>query len=272
MKLKNLLKGGFKKKRPPVPEITIENSPVEIDYVRKKKYVTSIDVSRCRTNIMGRSLVESPFVAFLKEYETGKVTTYKGSLLERFYNEVQPKSMCEVLGLDGGPFQDVHAMATIMPWWDLTPDNCLPQRAVDVNATDLLGKEAVSNGLKEKDNFGWQHFGPISDEVGELEFQRLVTVYKSIKEKGYITRGSVPINGEFLVTDSDWAWTGLGGKHRMTSLVALGWERIPVTTKGRYGAPIVKAAEVDSWPNVRNGLFTRDQALTVFSHISGIEI
>jgi hypothetical protein len=33
----------------------------------------------------------------------------------------------------------------------------------------------------------------------------------------------------------------------------------------------VRAAEVDYWPNVRNGLFTKKQALAVFSKISGID-
>jgi hypothetical protein len=249
-----------------------DESPVEISYLtRSSKFVTSVTVNKCRTNLTGYSLRDSPFVKFIQEYQSGVVKEYSGSSLETYYRQKQPRTMAELLGDFDGAFSSFPAMATVMPWWNLTPHQVLKKRVVDINAPKLLGVEAIDFGLKEGGNFGWQYFGPVSKSVGELEFKRLVSVYNSIKEKGYVTHGAVPINGEFLVTQSDWVWVGLGGKHRMSALVALGWDKIPVTTKGRYGAQIVRAAEVDYWPNVRNGLFTKKQALAVFSKISGID-
>jgi hypothetical protein len=128
----------------------------------------------------------------------------------------------------------------------------------------LFGVEAYKLGVKPEGNFGWQYFGPVSDSVGLLEFSRLKSVYESINEKGYCPPAKSHIHGEFLISDDDWVWVNLGGKHRCAALIAMNYSEIPVRVRGKYGAAFVRRCEVDYWPNVLNGLFSRDQALQFF--------
>jgi len=172
--------------------------------------------------------------------------------------------MAETLGLDNIQMGGIHAMATVMPWWNIDPMARLKQVAQNPQADILLGKEALNYGVKEDANYGWQYFGPISQEVGEVEFNRLINVYESIKKYGYILKKKIPIHGEYLVSGDEWVWIALGGKHRMSALVTLGWKYIPVTTRGKYGSHIVARENMPLWPNVVNGLFSEREALKVF--------
>ena len=242
----------------------ITNSPLDLTEEVRSTYVVDIDVQRCRTNLLGYSLIDSPFVKTLVSYAQKKETSYKESSLEHFYTQVKPQNMAEVLHLKNSKMEKISAMATVMPWWKFTPDQILLKRAVDTQKQPLLGKEATQFGLPEEGNYGWQYFGPVSPEVGDLEYQRLTDTYNSISSKGYKTKKSVQIHGEFLVSDNDWVWVGLGGKHRTAALAALGWEKIPVTTDGRYGPHFVKKEEFEIWPNVANGIFSPSEALQIF--------
>lgn len=122
-------------------------------------------------------------------------------------------------------------------------------------------------GMDASSNYGWQFFGPVSEALGELEFKRLTSTCDNIRKNGFNYRKAVGISGEFLIAGQDWTWIGLGGKHRMASLAALGQGLIPVTTKAKYGSHIIHRESVSNWHNVKNGLFTRNQALEVFDTI-----
>lgn len=62
-----------------------------------------------------------------------------------------------------------------------------------------------------------------------------------------------------------------GGQHRAASLSALGHETIPVRLTSPSSASIIRRDDVDFWPYVRTGLFSRETALEVFDRIfSGI--
>jgi hypothetical protein len=104
-------------------------------------------------------------------------------------------------------------------------------------------------------------------EKGELEFRTLVQLTESIRKKGYLRSdgpdGDIlgtplidPVKGvRFLV------WTG---KHRIAVLAALGFEYVPLRISFVRAPRLTEAAY---WPHVRNGLFTREQATTLFDRI-----
>ena len=253
-----------KKKRKMPVQKTFETSPTELFTEPPGRYFVEINVKKGITNLLGIPLEDSPFVRTLKLYSQGECPVYEGSPLKRFYADFQPQSMAEVLGLDHPEMHQIPAMATVMPWWPDDPATMLRRVAHDPEAKILLGIEALHFGVRVEGNYGWQYFGPLSQDVAEMEFTRLINVYESIKKHGYRLKRGIPIHGEFLISGDDWVWVALGGKHRMSALVALGWDCLPVTTKARYGSHMVERDQVESWPNVVSGLFTVNEALAVF--------
>ncbi|MFC3680613.1 hypothetical protein [Bacterioplanoides pacificum] len=158
-------------------------------------------------------------------------------------------------------------MATVLPWSTSTPEAKLKRICANTNAKRLLSKEAYQLGLREKDNYGWQFFGPVSEGLGNLEFKRLISVYNSIQKNGYFPERYGYIHGQFLISDNDWVWVNIGGKHRFSSLAALNYERIPVALKSRSSALFIRRSESAYWPNVKNGLFSEQESLNIFDRI-----
>lgn len=242
-------------------------SPVELEDILHDKYFVEIPISRCRSCYSGHHLDRSPFALTLRDFISGRCNSYHGSQLEAYYRRYRPSSMAEVFALESDTLADIHPMASVLPWWSLDPAAFLKLVAYDPGATRPIAHEAVKLGIDASSNYGWQFFGPVSEQLGELEFKRLTSTCDNIRNNGFNYRKAVGVSGEFLVSGQEWAWIGLGGKHRMASLAALGQEPIPVTTKAKYGPHITHRESAADWPNVKNGLFTRSQALQVFDTI-----
>jgi len=239
------------------------HSPVELNYLGLDECLTSIPVDKYRSHLLGFLAQDHPFVKTIQEIKQG-LQQYQDSELKRFYNDFQPKSFCDVLSIYDQTFSEVPAMGAVTPWRARTPLQQLKKVCVDTSVSPLLGVEAYKFGVKPEGNFGWQFFGPVSDAVGLLEFERLKSVYESISTKGYCPPPKSHIHGEFLISDNDWVWINLGGKHRCAALIAMNYSEIPIRVRGEYGAAFVRRSEVDYWPNVLNGLFSRGQALQFF--------
>lgn len=244
-------------------DLSNQNTPLDLVYSNFQGGLALVPAERCRSHILGFTIEGNPFVQMLKEYAESK-SGYYGSTLERYYNEYCPTSMQSVLNSVNPALSKYHPMATVLPWSTSTPEDKLPITCVDVSATNLLSKEAYKLGLSEQDSFGWQFFGPVSDSVGLQEYQRLVTVYNSIQSNGYQPERHGHMSGHFLISDNDWAWVNFGGKHRFASLAALEFKSIPVALKSKLSGLFIRRVDVDCWPNVKNGLFTRDDALDIF--------
>lgn len=238
-------------------------SPAEIPYRQAETIVTLIPAERCRSNFLGFSVQDSPFVRILSRDESG----YEGSALEAFYQSFKPETVGELLGLKSSAIASLPAMSAVMPWWNRHPDQRLEQVAVKSGNGRYLGKEAIKLGASEQTDFGWQYYGPVSSSVGEMEYQRQMSVFRSIRDQGFRPTSATQIHGEFLVSGEDWVWVNIGGKHRLNSLVALGSPDIQVSAKGKYGPVIIRRSESFIWPNVQNGLFDEAEALELFDRI-----
>jgi len=240
-------------------------SPLDAYYDAFSGGQFEIPVSRCRSSLLGFKPDQSPFFNTLKAYERGR-TSFQQSPLATYYRQFQPKTMADVLGFKSETLDRFHAMATVMPWSHVHPHQRFERFCV--NSSDpgglFLSKEGAQHGLQPGKDYGCQFFGPVSDAHGELEFQRLISVYERISEDGFQPQQFGYIHGEFLIDGNNWVWIAIGGKHRFAVLSALGFERIPIANRARWSAMFVRRSEVDFWPNVRNGLFSRDEALDVF--------
>lgn len=267
--LKKILKKLFRRE----PEEAIafdlcssEYHPLDIVYDGFSGEVMNIPLSRCRSYILGYLPEEHPFCVTLKQYNQKK-HAFTHSKLNRYYAEFQPKTMADVLKLESPILKNYPAMATVMPWSYATPEQRMKRFCIEGSQSRLLAKEAVQHGLNSAENYGCQFFGPISADHGELEFKRLTSVNNNIVNDGYAPSKHGHLHGEFLIDGDNWVWVAIGGKHRFSVLSALEFEKIPVARLSRWAALFIRRNEVAYWPNVRNGLFTEEEALSVFDRI-----
>jgi hypothetical protein len=247
-------------------DLSSQNTPLDLIYSNFQGKAALVPIERCRSHMLGYTTNGNPFIEALKIYSNNECE-YSGSILEHYYRSFCPSSMKSVLNSDNLSLSKYHPMATVLPWGIATPEEKLPKICVDQNAKQLLSSEAKKLGLSEKDNYGWQFFGPVSDSLGLLEYQRLISVFNSIKDDGYLPEQHGYIHGQFLVSEDNWVWVNIGGKHRFASLAALDFKKIPVALSSRSSALYIRRIDVDYWPNVKNGLFSKADALNIFDHI-----
>lgn len=255
------LRARFRKKEIEVEEYRV--SPLELSYQKAGPWVTEIPVSHYRSNLLGFRSESNPLIKTLLSHDQ----RFDRSSLHVFYEKFQPESIGDVLNISSSKATSYPAMSTVMPWWKKTPDARLLQVCVNINSKPYLGKEARGLGADESSDFGWQYFGPVSCAVGKTEFDRQHSVFDSIRRRGYRPTSPLHIHGEFLVNGNDWVWVNLGGKHRFNALVALGHNTITISVKNKYGPAFVRREDVDSWPNVLNGWFDREEALQIFDQL-----
>lgn len=267
--LKNILKKLFRKEliaEPAFNLITAGTHPLDIEYSGFEGSVIDIPVNRCRSYLLGYLPQEHPFCKTLKQYNT-QPHTFENSNLSKYYETFKPKTMADVLKIKSKKLEEYPAMATIMPWSYSNPEQRIARFCIEGRDSKLLSREGYKHGLDPVDNFGCQFFGPISNDHGELEFNRLISVNNDIIKEGYAPSQHGHLHGEFLIDGADWVWIAIGGKHRFSVLSALDFDTIPVARRARWAALFVRRSEVAHWPNVRNGLFSVEEALSVFDRI-----
>jgi hypothetical protein len=204
----------------------------------------------------------NPFVAAAREIVNGLANTFQGSILDRYYRIAQPRDAADALfgftdppaGLNGA--HPVAALCT--PWASLGPSAIVPltHRWV-LNDHREHGHEGV--GLEA----GFKWFGPVTRVLGEIEFARLIALVDSLQRHGYRRRrGDVLVNvlrrgDDYRVVNSG------GGLHRTATATAIGMGSLPVRPVGR----LIDVDLAADWPNVRNGLWSVQQARRFVDHL-----
>jgi hypothetical protein len=140
---------------------------------------------------------------------------------------------------------------------------------VDDTAVETLIREqrVFAESFEGKHYPGNQFNGPKSAEAGSHNYRRLVDVMNAIRRWGYwrTNRDTGDIDGIVLSRGRSWTLFVLGGQHRSAALAALGYRTAPVRVQN--AASLVDRDEVETWPNVRNGLFTAREAAELFDRI-----
>lgn len=185
----------------------------------------------------------NPYTKTLIQFVNDRSLEYKSSALYEYYNSFQPESSRDVF------------------WYQ------------DKNSTSKgLYEYALPWDSEVKTNHGkpLMYSGPMTDERGLREFQRLLEVFCSIEIKGYKPKTSAnlfnsnQIQGYFIKREDAYRFVVIHGKHRVASLVALKKECVPVTfelTKPR----IISYETIKSWPQVRNNTYSEEEASMIFS-------
>lgn len=206
----------------------------------------------------------SPFVRTMRDYLEGQCMTYTGSCLEHFYNTWQPSSPAEYLQLHdpvGHWLKTDSPLAAISPWSTSTPDEqfqAIQSAMAEENAASGLSGSLVVQG--------YNHFGSVARKKGKVEFARLVRVTESIRKNGLLvdSAGFDNLQCYLLLDRDDYRFRISQGHHRIAALVALGYKSTTLQLEFRN---TIRRSEAGWWPAVRQGWFTREEAITVFDRI-----
>lgn len=205
-----------------------------------------------------------PFVEALREYEAGRSTCYDDSLLRRYYDLHQPAHAAgAVVGFGEMPEayrEHPPHVYRLTPWRSIGPATM--DRMIRVASE---GHSQLHGGQQRSfDAAGYQYHGPVSQWKGELEYQRLVSVYESIKRHGFMRSLGHP---RFLVMrrGDEYRFLAEGdGNHRTAAMAALGFDRVPAVFKRDH---IVDLAMAPYWPQVKRGTWTVEEAVAYFNHL-----
>jgi len=205
-----------------------------------------------------------PYVRALHEYKAGASVSYKGSALEKYFNAFQPKVardlvLCQNCGPSG--LSELSPWCFVPPWSRHSPAS---RREFLFSWAFREAKQAGYHDISPDD--GTNHFGPVSLKKGCMEYKRIVDVFKSIRCDGYRRRsdGDGDVTGMLLRRGDEYRCLITSGFHRLAAVAVLGYKSIPV----RIVRPvIIEARDVDHWPQVKTGVYTRDEALVFFHYL-----
>jgi hypothetical protein len=209
----------------------------------------SVDISNI-TSRVGFSFSSKdwhPFVQTLKEYEMNPNLGYEDSTLAKLYKRYTPQNVQEVLtdqiSTPQKPFCDWPPKYQFITWvWTLN------QNRVDNIINYLKGRS---------DSDGWIYFGPHDISYGKKEFDRLISLYVSIKKEGFASTLSDkdPVNGYFLKKGNDVKFVLLQGNHRVSVLKALGHKSVNIIIRKGHPA-VVDYDKLHLWTQGRGGIYS----------------
>lgn len=198
-----------------------------------------------------------PFVAAIQQLEA-RGPEQAEALLERYYATFQPANAAEaILGFANAPALYSNSkphLFRLAPWHFEKPEQMIAKIERWMQNDSAQRGEALTI---EAD--GYPMYGPISPRKRKLEVERLANVWRSIREYGY-DRTHGDCRFAILRRGKDVRYViGGGGYHRTAAMAACRYESVPGEFWPRPA--IIDAADVDHWPQVRRGVWTRSQAL-----------
>ncbi|TVP45512.1 MAG: hypothetical protein EA345_14120 [Halomonas sp.] len=252
-------------KRPPADFRGLLNDPVAaLARANGSPVIIDVPLSRCRTfqelGFLATPDSANPFVMTVQWAQKTGDNSYAGSPLEKYYATVQPTTGADKLGIDNASLRTYPPLHVDAPWRNP------PGEAVYQRRARTVRREAQVYGKSLALSDGWRTYGPMTDSMGQLEFQRLMSVTRSIIEVGYDTLDPFNhINAWLLVADDgNWSVWIMDGLHRTCVLGALNFLEIPILIQG---VNIINRADADDWPAVQQGALTAEEARQVFDRI-----
>lgn len=182
--------------------------------------------------------------------------------LEHYYDAVQPVTATDWLGLKDCHPSELHEeppRAISMPWDTRTPSDWRKARE------NFAIKESRSAGLALSIDDGWHFWGPVHPKKLQLESIRIEKLLDSVQKNGIQRHDGHDGDIRAVVlraANGEWCWQVAGGEHRAAVLSAFGYSSIPVRVM-----QVVHRDDVDVWPGVIAGVFSKQSALATFDRI-----
>jgi hypothetical protein len=250
----------------------VTTDPVHAAYLaRSQSFLIAVPINLCRTLSVTAFRCgadgDDPLTRTLCAYAAGECPEYTGSPLHRFFEQWQPSTVAEVLGIQvhSAPpyFQSPPSGRPVLPW---------SHRGGESSREARYGRPGFKQAMSELNNptdaDGIIFYGPVGLGFGQITYQRLVRLFDSIQRHGYDPEGvgSHHIQAYALNDSGDCRYIILGGKHRIAALGAHAFETVPLQL-GANTLAIVRRDDWASWPNVRNGLYSGEMALALFDRM-----
>lgn len=258
---------------PPVDLRRSTDDPVEMCYrVGRKRFIVDVALERCRafgaTAQRCTAAANNPFVDTLVLYGQGKCRSFADSPLHHYYETWQPASLAEAMGITADPANEALNAPLHVPAlpWSRSRTGLEREKRLALQEFRAAQRRA---GIEGGEVDGILSYGPVTPAFGAVTFVRLATVYDSIRVHGYRPEqaGASHIMAQLLMRDGDYRVFIRSGKHRIAALGALGYTAVTVQLARRYFPALIHREDAGSWPLVRSGLYTRDQAVALFDRI-----
>lgn len=226
--------------------------------------VVEMPLRQCRTfgaiGFVPTPQSDHPYFLTARAYLEGRLGGYAGSPLETYYDRVQPRTAADLLGLPGvAKLEGIEALSADLPWLASPGEQVKEKRAL------MMAADSEDFGPPLTLDDGWNNIGPVSKAKADLEIRRIFAVVDSLARNGYtVDAPSNHVLGFLLRNEDDHAAVIWGGEHRIPALAALGYESVPLLF---FPHRIADRRAVDTWPAVREGALSREQALQVFDRI-----
>lgn len=228
------------------------------------RFVIDLPLADCRGNkTMGFPCVPGaghPFVETARLLIASPDLPYEQTPLHDFYQRHRPRTAAEHLGVAcSHPDLARHPSTTVYPW---APP---PTAREESRRRARIRAENQRHGVDFGPDDGFAHFGPITARRGDFELARLRRLVLGVRDQGFrigADRDGV-CSAHLLIDGAERRALIENGQHRIAVLAALGRHTAPIWVLPRP----VRRSQVASWPGVRAGVFTRDQALDVFDRL-----
>lgn len=205
--------------------------------------------------------VDAALVAIKNGLDHANTPEMMKDCLRHYYNHVQPQHAAEWLGMLPDSESSLKAAP---PWGAVFPWRARSQASYQAAYEKAAYEENLVVGKKHGIEQGWLFCGPVSEEKIQIEAERILYVLRRISEEGYQRSNSSDgdVRATALVDENnDWRWLITAGNHRAAAAAALGYSSIPVRVN-----LVISRQDVDWWKHVVEGLFTRDEALSIFDN------
>lgn len=185
---------------------------------------------------------------------------------KKYFDDFQPKNVEEYLNItlnnSSSSISKSYLLSSplhaVMPWSNQTPS----ERILFVEEFTKKEFEQYSKSTYNKQD-GNKFFGPCSYRFIDVEYRRLTENYNKILDNGYIEKLGL-IEVKLIFTNGNQYMIEQGnGSHRTAILISMGLDEIPMLISNKT-IKVIKREESHIWPNVRNGLYTQEQALQLF--------
>lgn len=182
--------------------------------------------------------------------------------LSEYYNTFQPKNTQEWFGVSlKNPIWD-----NIPPWGSVLPWRARSIESYQSAIENAIKKENFRDGFIKGIESGWPMCGPVQKPKIKVEAQRLLAIFQSIQENGYLRNNE--LDGDIKATaliDKDeytWKWLVTSGYHRACALSAMKYSSVPVRINN-----VIHVQHSHLWPHVQSGLYTETEAIEIFYSI-----
>lgn len=201
-----------------------------------------------------------PFVNAIQQIKinNGNLTS-EDSVLKKYYQIVQPRSIADLLDL-GNTSASYARLSKISPLYSEFPwRGCIGGRK---RSSEPDAREHGFHNVN--DASGYSGYGPVSSELLNMEYERLLAIYNVVDKNQFSDKKSLPtLILEPLYDDREgkYAFQVLSGNHRLAAATCTGLENILCFANA---GGIVLKSEAELWPGVVKGDLSIEDAIKIF--------